>query len=154
MTEWAYRATGSRVDSKTTLDLVKSDRFLCRSAFNKSRDFIGHVQHVQFGDIIHLYFSTNGVNEKLGSYKIIDRSDKKFAGVVKGTCLHIVTDNQFEKQLQSLDPALPDGEGYGPDPLVGKFVGWLVEQQTDTQTPDFPLHLFPHGFAGSIVKVR
>jgi hypothetical protein len=116
--------------------------FLCRSAFADTEDsrlvHIANVQHVELGDIIHLYYSMHGNRQKIGSFVVAD--DKRYgAELVESTCLQKVTDPSLIVHLDSLNAQEPDdGEQYKPDPKLGVFTGWRIKKLPKRETPKFP----------------
>jgi hypothetical protein len=136
MTEWFYKATPARVSFEETRDLALNDGFICRSAFEDNTSRADNTQHVQFRDIIHMYFTGDGPPKVIGTFEVVGprRHPKAncFAEAVQGTVLFVVTD-EFAKKLT----AMGDGEGcgYKPDPVLKKVIGWAVIARTDIATP-------------------
>jgi len=60
MTEWFYKTTPTKVSLAETRDLAVKDPFICRSAFEANRSRADNTQHVEFRDIIHVYFTGEG----------------------------------------------------------------------------------------------
>lgn len=129
MAEWFYKATNKKLDKVGTL-LLANRGFLCRSAYNKQKNWIANVQRVTFGDVIHFYFIARKP-DPLGAFEVIRREDFKiakstptaddFAGPVPGCALYEVVDPSF---IEKLDPT----GGYEPDPELGKYTGWLLRK--------------------------
>jgi hypothetical protein len=150
MREWAYRATTARVGKFDTVSLANNERFLCRSAFSEGgAALIANVQHVDFGNALHVYYKDAQGYTAVGAFEIVNshEDDRRFAALVKRTALQIVTDQDLERKLLGMGG--PTQEGYRPDPLIGRFTGWLLKP-LEVPTRSFPAYLFPEGFQGGL----
>lgn len=143
MAEWLYKATKKKVPFEPTRKLAIDDGFLCRSAFTRNGGRIAHTMAVTFGDVVHFYYSDAGRSSTIGSFEVIRREEHphahRFGGLVPGTRLFDVVDDEFDRELRSL---LGD-EGYRPDPVHGKITGWLLRRRADVRTPAYDGSLFP-----------
>jgi hypothetical protein len=143
---WWYRANENRVGLAETRSLLTQDGFLCRSAFNIDRAIIANVGEVRAGDVLHVdYVPQNQQPLYLGAFEVLDQvgqeSGKPYAARVKGTCLDVVTDPNFEGRLLGLGGGAPGAPGYGYDPVVGRLTGWRV-QHANTPRPHVPPHFY------------
>ncbi len=136
MTDWFYKATPTKVSFDETRDLAVNDGFICRSAYEENTSRADNTQHVQFGDIIHVYFTGDGDPKVIGTFEVVwprrHPNAGQFARAVQGTVLFVVTD-EFEKKLTAMGNA--QGERYRPDPVLKKVTGWAVVPRDDLATP-------------------
>ena len=143
MTEWFYKATPTKVSFEETRDLALDDGFICRSAFEDNGSRADNTQHVTFRDVIHFYFSGDGVAKIIGSFEVVGPNrhpqPQHFGKGVKETVLHEVSDD-FAAKLRALGDAT--AERYQPDPVLKKLTGWPVIRRTDVTTPAFALAPF------------
>ena len=151
MTEWFYKATPTKVSFEETRDLAVKDGFICRSAFEENGLRADNTRHVEFRDIIHVYFSGEGDPKIIGSFEVVGPNRhafrERFVTGVTGTVLQEVTDD-FATKLRGLGDA--SAERYQPDPVLKKLTGWAVVLRKDVVTP--PLASAP--FKGQATLVR
>lgn len=138
MTEWFYRATAKKVSFEETFDLATKDGFICRSAYEEDESRADNTQYVDFGDIIHIYFTSDGVSKAIGTFEIIGPKRHPgghlFKRKVPATVLFEV-DDAFAQRLASLGEA--SAERYQPDPKLNKLTGWALLKRPDMRTPPF-----------------
>lgn len=138
MTEWFYRATPTKVSFEETRDLMVSDGFVCRSAYEENGSRADNTRRVRFGDILHAYFTGEGDPKIIGSFEIVgpNRHPKgsRFKKGVSGTALFEV-DDDFGRTLLALGEE--GGQRYLPDPILKRLTGWAVLPRTDVTTPPF-----------------
>jgi hypothetical protein len=136
MTEWFYKATPTKVSFEETRDLAVNDGFICRSAYEDNTSRADNTQHVQFGDLVHMYFTGDGDPKVIGAFEVVGPKRHPnaghFARAVQGTVLFAVTD-EFEKKLTAMGDAHADR--YKPDPVLKKVTGWAVLPRPDITTP-------------------
>lgn len=144
MAEWLYKATKSKAGPGTTRHLAVEHGFLCRSLHNKSGAKAANAQAVDFGHILHVYYTFPDKNpERIGRFVVI-RQEKhphpeRFGGHIDGTALVIVKDPTF---ITKSDPH----NGYQVDPELNVFTGWLLELVGDallTPPPAFFQNMAP-----------
>lgn len=138
MSEWFYKATPTKVSFDDTYTLAVTDGFLCRSAYEQNESRADNTQHVDFGDILHLYFTGDGGSPRvIGSFQIIGPNKHavpaRFGKGVPGTRLFEVADTAFEQRLR----AMTGTDGYEPDPVLKKMTGWILKQRPDIATPPY-----------------
>jgi len=127
VTEWLYKATRSKLDHVGTMLLAKKG-FLCRSAFTKKEHHVANVQAVEIHDILNFYYIVNNrPPRELGRFEIVSRDSYRgplpadtFGELVPSTALYIVENPAFLTALA--------GTAYSPDPVIGKYTGWLLER--------------------------
>jgi hypothetical protein len=133
----ADKATPSRVSFKDTQSLAVDEGFLCRSAFEENGTRADNTQHVQFGDLIHLYFSGGGTVSIIGTFQIIGPNKHaapgRFGKGIAGTALFEIADAAFETKLATM----PGQQGYAPDPVLKKMTGWILQSRPDVGTPEY-----------------
>ena len=138
MKEWFYRAAPTKVSYEETRDLAISDGFICRSAYEENESRADNTQHVDFGDILHVYFTGDGDRKEIGSFEIVGPKrhshGSRFKKKVPGTVLFEV-DDEFARKLMGLGE--PGAERYRPDPVLKKLTGWAIVQRADISTPPF-----------------
>jgi hypothetical protein len=138
MTEWFYKATPTKVSFQEARDLAVNDGFICRSAYEENASRADNTQHVDFKDVIHVYFTGDGPPQVIGTFEVVGprRHPKatQFGPAVKGATLHEVTD-EFAGRLLGMGE--PGAERYKPDPVLKKVTGWAVVQRTDLSTPPY-----------------
>lgn len=144
MTEWFYKATPKKVTFEATQKLALDDSFLCRSAHTLNGPRVGNTMAVEFGDIIHFYFSQPGHGViDIGSFEVVSPEKHPhpewFGAMVPKTRLFQIDDEGFEQRLQDL----PGKEGYRPDPVLKKLTGWILKRRDDVPTPEYDGRLFP-----------
>jgi hypothetical protein len=151
VTEWFYKATPTKVSFEETRDLAVSDGFICRSAFEENGSRADNTQHVDLGDIVHMYFTGDGVPKVIGAFEVVGPkrhpNPRQFARGVQGTVLFAVTD-EFAKKLTAMGDAHADR--YKPDPVLKKVTGWAVLPRTDVKTP--PLADAPFRSQATLVR--
>lgn len=136
MKVWLYKATDSaasgepRPDGDKTLAFAIEGGILCRSAFTRrgrSAAWIPNVQHVEAGDVIHLFFrqyATRPPIRFLGSFRVRDPG----AARLNEECdLAIVDDKALEERLRA---------EYGT-PSEEPITGWLLSPAPDAFAPTF-----------------
>ena len=137
MTEWFYKATPTKVSYEATRSLAVHDGFLCRSVYESNSTRADNTQHVDFGDILHIYFTGTGDPKVIGSFEVIgpNRHPRPtlFGSSMAGTKLFEIRDPDFEQPLRSL----PGDEGYEPDPVLDKMTGWILKPRPDIETPSY-----------------
>lgn len=137
MAEWFYKATPTKVSFQQTRDLAVNDGFLCRSAFEENGSRADNTQHVDFGDVLHVYFTGAGEPRVIGSFQVIGPNKhghpNRFGSGVKGTKLFEVADFDFVARLRAME----GDEGYAPDPVLKKFTGWILKYRPDVSTPAY-----------------
>lgn len=69
MTERFYKATPTKVSFVDTRDLALNEGFLCRSAFEENGSRADNTQHVDFGDLLHVYFTGDGDSKIIGRFQ-------------------------------------------------------------------------------------
>lgn len=151
MTHWYYKATTDRVSRERTEELLIKHGFVCRSAYNERANgtfaFNSHVQDVDFGDVLHMYYVQDGRPTVLGSFEVVGPNRHphadQFGAAVKATKLvQVAAGSDLLRVLQGM-------VGYDVDPKLGSFTGWRVVPSV-TKTPDYDLTRFP----GQHVLVR
>jgi hypothetical protein len=137
MTNWFYKATPTKVSFEDTRDLAVNEGFLCRSAYEENGSRADNTQHVEFGDLIHVYFTGDGAAHVIGTFQIVGPNKHpnptRFGKTVPGTRLFEIADAAFEKKLR----VLKGSEGYQPDPVLKKMTGWILKHRLDIATPPF-----------------
>jgi hypothetical protein len=122
---WLYKATRSKLDSAGTAVLANRG-FLARSAFRGPGAWIANVREVQIGDDLHFYYSGKRGVYGIGLFEIVDRASHPtpglFGDLVPETALHVVENDSFIRNIDA------NGE-YKPDPVLGKFTGWLLRRK-------------------------
>lgn len=136
MDEWLYKATTKRVSFQETFDLANEDGFICRSAYNKNKTRVANTQHVEFGHIIHIYYSEEDTLKVIGTFEVVGRQrhphPSRFKKIVSPTALFEVDDG-FAQKLVGLGE--PDAERYTSDPVLKKLTGWALVKRKDIATP-------------------
>lgn len=152
MTEWFYKATPTKVSFEDTKGLAVDEGFLCRSAFEMNASRADNTQHVDFGDLLHVYFSGDGPPRIIGTFQIVGPNKHamptRFGSGVKGTKLFEIADSTFEKRLA----AMGGDEGYAPDPVLKKMTGWILKHRPDVTTP--PIDEAPFSGRATLVRAR
>lgn len=140
MAQWLYKVTKSRLDAPGVIVLADKRGFFCRSAYEeKTRGWADNVQHVAISDVINFYYvhRTDKVSE-LGAFEVIPRErhpkPERFGERVDGSALYVVDDDAFLRQIDTQ-------EAYRPDPVVGKFTGWLLHRVG--KAPKYDPKMFP-----------
>ncbi|MDC3961545.1 hypothetical protein KEG38_47445 [Polyangium jinanense] len=137
MTDWFYKATPTKVSFEDTRDLAVNEGFLCRSAFEGNKSRADNTRHVDFGDLLHLYFTGDGDPKVIGSFQVVGPNKHadpgRFGKCVRGTRLFEVADPVFESRLH----AMRGNEGYEPDPVLKKMTGWILLARPDITTPPY-----------------
>ena len=138
MTEWLYKATPTKVSYEETRDLAVNEGFICRSAYEENRSLADNAHQVDFHDIIHLYFSEEGNYRPIGSFRVIGRKNhphpERFTKLVHDTNSLFEIQDDYATTLLQLGEAGADG--YQPDPVRKKLVGWaLVKLDIETPLP-------------------
>ena len=137
MTQWFYKATPTKVSFEDTAELAVQDGFLCRSAFEENGSRADNTQHVDFGDLLHVYFTGDGDPRVIGTFQVVGpnkhASPARFGKGVGGTKLFEIADPAFKKKLR----ALMGDEGYLPDPVLKKMTGWILKHRPDVTTPPY-----------------
>ena len=137
MTDWFYKATPTKVLFDDTRDLMVNEGFLCRSAFEENKSRADNPQHVDFGDLLHVYFIGDGDPRVIGTFQVVGPNKHadpaRFGKGVTGTKLFEIADPAFEKRLR----ALKGDEGYEPDQVLKKMTGWILKHRPDISTPPY-----------------
>lgn len=145
MSEWLYKATPAKVPFEPTRRLAVEEGFLCRSAYKTNRARVANTRHVDFGDLVHMYFVEHGNARIIGTFEVADPNNHPrgsvFGRCVNGTALLTVADANFAKRLRDINGA--NGEGYEPDPVVKEFTGWALVLRSSVRTPDYAGACFP-----------
>lgn len=145
MNQWLYKVTPTKVPFGPTHDLAVHDGFICKAAYEQGGARADHTKDVDFGDVLHVYFVDGADVTTIGSFDVVEAQQHPnpvwFGPQVPGTRLWEVGDPSFAQRLQSL-PLGNHGTGYGPDPKLGKMIGWAVRQST-TPTPPYVSSKFP-----------
>lgn len=145
MSEWLYKATPTMVPFEPTRRLAVDDGFLCRSAYKTNGARVANTQHVEFGDLLHMYFAEHGRATIIGTFEVVGPNEHPhgtvFGPCVNGTTLFAVADANFAKRLRGINGT--NGEGYGPDPVVKQFTGWALISRLDVKTPAYAGAFFP-----------
>lgn len=140
MKVWLYKATDvaasgePRPDAEATQAFAVDDGILCRSAFTRggrSAAWIPNVQHVEAGDIVHLFFRQKrdggAAVRLLGSFRVLDPGA---ARLNEDSDLAIVQDKALDdKALEARlrkEYGVPEGE---------PVTGWLLAPATDVFAP-------------------
>ena len=148
MAEWVYRATVKLANQDATESILSNHNFLSRIAFAKVEDrlqAIANVSNVNFGDSIHLIFSTDGHLQYLCSLEIIDEphpcSDTRvtFGGNPHSPMFIVRPDTPLANDLAEAE--------YEVDPILKRYTGWHVRVIQDPVPPLVPnKSMFPgHG---------
>lgn len=148
MAEWVYRATFNLADQDATESILSNHNFLSRTAFadtKNSSQAIANVRNVNFGDSIHLIYSTNGRLQYLCSLEIIDEphpcSDSRvaFGGNPHSPMFIVRPDTPLANDLAEAE--------YDVDPILQRYTGWHVRVNQDPVPPLVPNQaMFPgHG---------
>lgn len=131
------KTTPTKVSYEATRDLAVEDGFLCRSAYEDNGSKADNTQHVQFRDVIHVYFVDHDGPKTIGSFEVVGPNrhphGHRFGKGVQGTALFEVKDPDFERLLGSL----PGNQGYEPDPVLKKMTGWVLVPVLGATTPAF-----------------
>lgn len=137
MANWFYKATSTKVSFEDTRDLAVNEGFLCRSAFEENKSRADNTQHVEFGDLLQVYFTRDGSPRVIGTFQVVGPnrhpSPTLFGKAVQGTRLFEVANPAFEQKLR----ILRGSEGYQPDPILKKMTGWILKHRPDIATPPF-----------------
>ena len=137
MAEWFYKATPTKVSFEDTHDLAVNEGFLCRSAFEENGSRADNTQHVDFGHLLHVYFTGDGDPKIIGTYQVINPNKhavpSRFGKGVTGTKLFEIADPSFEQKLRTMKGE----EGYEPDPVLKKMTGWILKHRPDISTPAY-----------------
>lgn len=138
MTEWFYKATPTKVSYEKTRNLAVNEGFICRSAYEENRSLADNAHQVDLQDIIHLYFSEEGNYRPIGSFRVIGPKNhphpERFTKIAQGTKSLFEIQDDYATTLSQLGEAGADG--YQPDPVLKKLVGWALVK-LDIETP-FP----------------
>jgi hypothetical protein len=137
MADWFYKATPTKVSFEETRDLAVKEGFLCRSAYEENGSRADNTQHVDFGDVLHVYFTGDGEPRAIGTFQIVGpnkhANPTRFGKAVTGTKLFEIVDDVFEAKLR----AMTGNDGYAVDPVSKKMTGWLLKHRPDIQTPPY-----------------
>lgn len=151
MQEWLYKAPLVKVPYEQTRDLAVSDGFIYRTAYQENGRRVANTIHVEFKDLIHMYYAGGDEPHVIGSFEVV--GPRRYPGAarlgkcVTGTTLFQIKDEEFAEMLATLG-----GEegGYPVDPQSEKITGWPVILREDIRTPDF----MPESFPGQSTLVR
>lgn len=137
MQEWFYKATPTKVSLEDTRALAINDGFICRSAFEQNGSRADNTQHVDFGDVLYVYFTGDGDPRVIGTFQVVGPnkhpSPTLFGKGVTGTRLFEIADQLFEQKLRGLR----GDEGYELDPVLKKMTGWILCHRPDLPTPPY-----------------
>jgi hypothetical protein len=127
MAEWLYKATDGepRPDYESTRAFAVEDGILCRSAKKVNDTWIGNVQHVKAGHILHLFFkqrSGEPAVHLIGSFRVRDPGATR----LNDECdLALVQDAGLEQRLRAAYEIAPEEQ----------VTGWLLEPARDVRAP-------------------
>lgn len=151
MQEWLYKAPIVKVPFEPTRDLAVSDGFIYRTAYQENGRRVANTVHVEFRDLIHMYYAGPDESHVIGSFEVV--GPRRYPGAARlgkcmtSTTLFQVKDEEFAEKLANLG-----GEdiGYAVDPDAQKITGWPVILREDVRTPEFR----PEAFPGQSTLVR
>ena len=138
MTEWFYKATPTKVSYEKTRELAVNEGFICRSAYEENGSLADNAHQVDLQDIIHLFFSEEGNYRPIGSFRVIEPKNhphpERFTKPARRTKSLFEIQDDYATTLLQLGEA--DSDGYQPDPVLDKLVGWaLVKLDIETPLP-------------------
>jgi uncharacterized protein (DUF433 family) len=149
MTQWVHKATEAKISLEETRRLADEFHFLCRSLYYTTKEGKRkrrpQTQYVEIGDIIHFYYKRHDRHEPepIGTYQVVQASryPAQFGDRVEDTELVSVkeTHNDIIDLLERAH-RISARKGYGRDPKLGAFLGWVIER-SNQETPAYPAEL-------------